>query len=57
MSNRNTFYILLNNTAPSVKNKDFEQLQHLTSAAGLVLLSRYFDGTGDRKAAAAPIKV
>ncbi len=26
---------------------DFEQLQRLTSAAGLVLLSRYFDGTCD----------
>ncbi len=36
---------------------DFEQLQRLTSAAGLVLLSRYFDGACDRKAAAAPIKV
>ncbi len=36
---------------------DFEQLQRLTSAAGLVLLSRYFDGTCDRKAAAAPINV
>ncbi len=28
---------------------DFEQLQYLTSADGLVLLSRYFDGTCDRK--------
>ncbi len=36
---------------------DFEQLQRLTSAAGLVLLLRYFDGTCDRKAAAVPIKV
>ncbi len=36
---------------------NFGQLQHLTSAAGLVLLSQYFDGTCDCKAAAAPIKV
>ncbi len=33
---------------------DFEQLQ--PSVAGLVLLSQYFDGTRDRRAAAAPIK-
>ncbi len=36
---------------------DFEQLQRLASAAGLVLLLRYFDGTCDCKAAAAQIKV
>ncbi len=36
---------------------DFEQLQRLTSAADLVLLSRYFDATCDCKAAAALIKV
>ncbi len=36
---------------------DFEQLQHLTSAAGLDLLLRYFDGICDGKAAVAPIKV
>ncbi len=36
---------------------DFKQMQHLTMAAGLVLLSQYLDGTCDRKAAAAPIKV
>ncbi len=35
----------------------FEQLQCLNLAAGLVLLSQYFDGTCDCKAAAAPIKV
>ncbi len=32
---------------------DFEQLKRLTSAAGLVLLSRYFEDTCDRKVAAA----
>ncbi len=35
---------------------DFEQLQRLTSVVGLVLFSRYFDGTCDHKAAAAPFK-
>ncbi len=36
---------------------DFEHQQRLTSVAGLVLLSRYFDATCDCKAAAALIKV
>ncbi len=36
---------------------DLSNCSALTSAAGLVLLSRYFDGACDRKAAAAPIKV
>ncbi len=37
---------------------DFEQLQRLTSAAGLVLLSQYFDDKCDRKAIlAAPHEV
>ncbi len=36
---------------------DFEQMQGLTYVAGLILLLRYFDGTWDHKAAAAPIKV
>ncbi len=36
---------------------DFEQLQRLTSAAGLILLSRYFDAKRDRQAAAVKIKV
>ncbi len=33
---------------------DFEQMQ--PSAAGLVSLSQYFDGTRDSREAAAPIK-
>ncbi len=36
---------------------NFEQLQHLTSTAGLVFLSQYFDGTCDCKVAAVPIIV
>ncbi len=35
----------------------YSQLQCLTLAAGLVSLSRYFDGTCDSKAAAASFKV